>query len=170
MGIIKIPSGSLLRVTKSCGYANTGSTLNVGNAVVAAINTTGSSIDSLLNNVADISSPSAWTTLVSITGMKLICINGSTKASIVVDGLEGSGDSLRMQILIDGETIWDGTSVKDVSSSYVRWYPCLADANVSIPIFCESSFLIRACRKGSFTDAGTSVNVGEIRAESVVYV
>jgi hypothetical protein len=150
----------------------TGATITVGNSIISATNLTGSGIDSGLADAAtgggSINAPGAWTTIAEITGGPLMFnMIYSTQAYgytyIYVHSSEGSGDSLRLQVLIDGTIVWDAKVVADgIGNHLAYWYPMKSEAYNTIPIYCASSLLIRGTRIGNFTSTSSIFRVGHI--------
>lgn len=141
-----------------------------GHAAVAAISHTGGGAlnTALANDADDITAPATgdWNDLVSITGGPLLVqfneiSTGSTSGlNFAVDNDEDANDAVRVQILVDDVAIFDVTLVREAAAD------CTADlrefgssttgaGSSSPPIFCLTSFKIRATRQGTLAQAGT---------------
>jgi len=174
--------GNILSQTKLCG-TKSGDTaaITVGNAAIATINYTGTAtIDSEITAVADIDDPAGgagWTDLVDLTGGPyLITTLAATNVlvlCITVRPEEDSGDSLRLQVLKDGDIVWDAKAVGDGAFfQSVRCFGSPVTNTYLIPfvgnsMYCETSFKIRVARKGDFTAGSSVVSVAGIQYNEV---
>lgn len=162
------PTG--LTVTKS----GSGVTINTGQEVSAGMFYSGSDIDSSITAVTDISDPAStggWTDLLTLSGGPFLFRFYSSAAllmpRIAVNAAEDSGDSIRMQILIDGVIVWDVQAIGDNSGSQtaeLSLFRFETSCDYHVSIFCASSLTIRAARKGAFTNGGSM-----IRTEDIIY-
>ncbi len=170
--------GASDKVSEMCYLATSagGETIDVGNEELASISYTAANIDGNITAVTDITDPAAtggWTDLASITDNIKAQIRSPTGslAIIRVNLAEDSGDSLRLQMLRDDIVILDVTVVGDnANTMYLAWSPVVAGGDdgtnyYSEPIVCQESFLIRAARKGNFTNADSYIKIGAVTYE-----
>ena len=173
--------GTILSQTKLCGTkTGAGTTITVGNAAIASILYTGAAtIDSQITAVADIDDPAGgagWTDLVDFTGGPYaIAFNAVTLASLfslTIAAAEDAGDSLRLQILKDGDIIWDvkavgdGANIQQVSADGTSYSN--SDHTPSVgAIYCETSFKIRVARKGGFTVTTSKIAIADLKYNEV---
>jgi|GEM_PF-2924258 len=175
MGISFIPQRSVLTPTVLGAIVANGSgeTLLVGAEYIVNVNWAGSSnINSNVTEVADIDNPSDWTNLVSINDKKCIVgLDSAETTGIQVASDETSGNALRMQILRDGDIIFDAKVVANGSDNFsLSINPPRIGANgvtYYMPIYCENSFVIRVARKGTFSSSSSYVRMGNVRYNEV---
>jgi len=169
------PNATILQPTALCVGSYGTTTVPVGHARIAGYSETGADLNTEITAVTDITDPAntgGWTELVSITGGPVNLVFEDTTqdelARVFVDENEDDTDALRLQILIDGEVVFDAYSLGD-NNSYAFWRPLgwQADAGYSPEIYCETSFMIRAARKGTFADSGSRITYGSISYEYV---
>jgi len=143
-----------------------GLTLTVGNFKIAEVNKAGATVD--FESVADISSPSAWTEVVSVSGKSMIVLLKHSSAAYflhtVVNSAEDAGDAIRIQILIDSTIAFDSTLVKDASD--VTQQISMGNA-LNITLECDETFVVRCARKGTMTQPPTIFKLGEIQVISL---
>ena len=154
----------------------TGITVGTGHAVIAAVSHTAANVSTNIQDVADITDPSAWTNLASLTGSRMRVLmegigNISTPEgllSISIDENEDAGEDIRAQIVVDGTTVADMTVTRDAGGAivnYVHQEP-VAGGNgdtAFTEFICETSFVVRGCCEGNnFGDAGTWFKHGRI--------
>ena len=147
-------------------------TVVVGTDDVTPSDITGSDLDTALTNVADITSVAEedWDDLLSISGTGGIQSREVTNIfSITVDIVETAANALRAQIVVDGVVIADAYVIRDAGDNHTASFKYLGSgkdgpaALFSIPIYFNSSFVIRAVRKGAFVDAGSEVSFNKMR-------
>lgn len=138
------PLANILQPTEMSAIDSGGNTLTVANAAIAAISLSGAALNAAVGTVADITNPSAWTTLVNITGGPLVArINGDEKIDIGVTTLN---TGLRVQLLVDGAIIYDVRIRRGTSDLHTIKMQAVQD------IYCKTSFLVRAAKDGNFSD------------------
>jgi len=168
-------NGSLIRPTEMGYSKNLVPTIITGHEQISAAEYLGDgTLNSAVGAVTDITDPAGtggWTNLVNITGGPLIIsIVGANPWEMDIASVEDNSDALRLQMLVDGRVILDGYGDGDSSSTEkIIWEPIQVDitATGSYPIYCASSFTIRAARVGDMTSANTYIKHGEIRYEYV---
>jgi len=140
--------------------------VTVGTDDVTPTDITDVDLTSALQNVADITSVSSgeWNNLLSIDakgGIQSTGTNGHHICSVTVDAAEGVGDSLRLQIVIDGTVVGDAHVIGDGADD--RWARFIlfkighSTSTFSGVVYFNSSFVIRAVRKGEFADATSGI-------------
>ena len=140
-----------------------GVVLQTGTVGIAAVTTTGSSLDAYLTAVADLSAPDPWTELVSVTGPALIQFNEIDIIELVVDAAEDADEGLAAKITIDGTVAFQAYVVKDatdqtIKGQYLQYYYSLSEPYPAAPMYIKSTFSIHGARKGDgFTNATTKV-------------
>lgn len=144
-----------------------GVTSTIGNAGYTEVTQTGSSIT--VASVADISSPSSWTNLVSLTGKGIALWSEiSDDYGIFIDmqlaSTEGEAEALRVQVLVDGTVAWDQTVTKDTANAtqLLSYHDVSTFSSVNQVEF-KTSFVIRAARRGDLTSTSSWLKVGEVR-------
>lgn len=138
--------------------------VNHGNMQIQAVSVTGSSLDAALESVADITSPSAWTELISISGKAEINwypTATDNTLTLTVDSAEDAGDAIRIQVLIDGNIVWDCHCIKD-SSDMTQILILASPTTNPGTLFCKSSFVVRGARKGAFTNVASLYSFGKL--------
>lgn len=155
-------------VASGTGHAST-----VGHSQVASVSHLGNgTLNATVTAVTDIADPAGtggWTTLLSLTaGPYRVYPNTYSTASVssllsmFVDTNEDSGDSLRGQILIDGTVVWDQTLVGDNAGDHSVYLPGRDEGSSAyrgITLDCNTSFLVRVARKGTFADVGSYIKM-----------
>jgi len=174
MGISFIPQRSVLTPTVlgATVAGGSGETLLVGAEYISAISWDGTEINSNVTEVTDIDNPSSWTSLVSISGKKcLVQLDSTYTTGIQVASDETSGNALRMQILRDGDIIFDAKVEANGSNIFALSMNAPFEAKDStmyyMPIYCKNSFVIRAVRKGTISSSSSQVRMGVIRYNEV---
>jgi len=176
--------GTILSQTKLC-TAKSGdtTTITVGNNRIAAIAYNGSAgdgtIDSEVTAVTDIDDPAGtggWTDLVDLTGGPYAIAFAPASVyeaiGLGVQDEEDSGDSLRLQVLKDGDIILDikavgnNTAEQKISCSGTCYGTDLFTPSVGA-FYCESSFKIRVARKGAFVNFSSSIAVPQLNYNEV---
>lgn len=168
--------GSNLKIqtelTTSLADGATGCTVDVGHVLISGLSYTGADVSTNIEDVADITAPSAWTNLVNLSGRMIIEISahtgGEPPIEICIDENEGAGEDIRLQVIVDGTTVGDITVTRDAGGPIKNGFWGVMSASVTtIGIYwfeCNSSFVIRACCEGdNFADAGTYVKHGSVR-------
>ena len=161
--------------------SGTGITLGTGNADIAAISYVGggSTLEANVTDVTDITDPAGsggWTDLVDITtGPMMVQLGDATDAASdcflygSMHSDEAAGDDMRMQILIDSTVVLDMTLTADHANIITNYWKTLQiDSTISIsePIYCNSSFKIRAAIEvagANLVSGSTALKVGNIR-------
>lgn len=173
-------SQALLRPDVLAGNIGSAGTpvLTVGNERTAAVNYNTGGVQ---GNLADattgagtIDSPGAWTDIITISGDSfLVQVVGVNKNDIGVANTEDVGDAIRTQILIDGTVVYDAKCVGDGANDLTvacNWFESDATTYATIPIYCVSSFNLRATRVGNFGSAGSYLKTGDIYYYDVALV
>lgn len=161
------------------GPTGTGITQTTGHANVAEVAYAGADVST---NIADctgsggsISAPGAWTDIIDFNIGSPISVFISPKVGVAayssvvfsVDSGEDAADAIRVQIIIDGVTVWDQTATKSVSDVEIYLRSETVGSYLNTGVFrdsvfkCNSSFKLRATRNGTFANAQTTFNVGE---------
>ena len=139
--------------------------LLAGHAQIPEISWTGSAISTNLNSAADLSDVT-W-----VEGDKLIDLTGPGEISFnyvahqwfcgcFVDTNEDDSDGVRVQVIIDGVTVFD-SYVDGSGNNYAICYGLTSLASGGPPekIKFNSSFIIRAVCKGTFADSGSEFSI-----------
>lgn len=179
----KFSLGGKLSTMDVIGYTKTahgGETAVTGNVATTCLSYKGDAsgsgdIDGNIASVADITNPSSWTNVVNLTGGPFAVQffddynseAGFLLGVIQVSSAEDSGDSLRMQVQIDGTTAFDAYIIGDNANTqnfffYVPVAGSLGNAankRWSQPIVCNDTFVIRAASKGTFTNASSTIQI-----------
>lgn len=144
--------------------------VNVGNAPTlstgnekAGVLYSGSDIDSNIGAVTDITDPAGtggWTDLIDLSSGPYLVQFYNDETMAIVDSAEDVGDSIAIEILVDGNTILSGYCVgngaSDVSIRVAE--DLIIESNErNWPIFARSSILCRVARKGAFANAGSKL-------------
>ena len=150
--------------------SGTGITATVGNAYIAEISKTGASVD--VESVADIASPSAWTDLIDLSGKYQIFWKhhstvGLSLVQIVVANTEDTGNAIRLQVLRDGDVVWDQTVTRAEGGAITQQLYYTVIANSAQTLFCEESFTVRAARKGTMASASSLIKIGAMAYETL---
>lgn len=160
--------------------SGTGITVNVGHADIAQINyLNGSEINAAIAAVTDISDPDntgGWTDVIDLSGSKMEVFVGSALVNGIVymrlDNTEDSGDALRAQILVDNTIVADITCIannSDVIANYIAHHKDFGGNAARRTCFeCNTSFKIRAARKGSLTDVDTDFSIGPVVYQKLI--
>lgn len=147
--------------------SGTGLTVDVGHGKIAAVSYSGADVSTNLQDVADITDPSAWTDLIDLSGSKMLVIVDQIVASgliltITIDENEDAGEDIRAQILVDSVVVADITVTRDAGGSVTNSVCGSVDRGYCV-FECRDSFKIRACCEGdNFGDAGTVFYMGEV--------
>lgn len=166
----KLPRYTALPVYKS---GSTITTVTTGLAQIAGVNYQGNGggdgdIDTLSDS-ADIDDPT-WVDVVDLTGGPFFLqfletgeTNIPLHAAIAINAAETSGDSLRIQVLIDTVVEDDVKLVSDNATTEEAriQFPVAANETYvfSELIFCNSSFKIRVAKKGTFANDGSHITI-----------
>ena len=172
--------GTILSQTKLCGVkSGAGAIITTGNLKIGGVSYTGTAtIDSQVTAVTDIDDPAGsggWTDLVDLTGGPYVVTFTSAAyyavLRIAVAAVEDSGDSLRLQVLKDGDVIWDAKAVGDnanAQSVYCNGTQYSTQLRPSVGnIYCETSFKIRVARKGGYTEVDSVITVQSMQYNEV---
>jgi hypothetical protein len=141
-----------------------GLTVNVGAVITTETSLSGSGLDAL-GDAADLAAPAEedWTEILSITGKKQVALRGHTTGTypivLNIDPSEDTGDGFRVQVKVDGVIAWDSTLVDHASGAAQKL--CGVETITVSYSECEQSFLVRAVRKGTFTNASSVLQVGQ---------
>ncbi|GAG07561.1 unnamed protein product, partial [marine sediment metagenome] len=148
-----------------------------GSASTAAFGYTAGDVSTNLADCTDaggdLDTPGAWTDIIDYDvgePIKVIVLpyNANSTIHFEVDTVEGAGEGIRAQILIDGVIVWNEKALRDGAGNAIsRVFGPLTnsetEANATWKTFefeCKSSFLLRASRNGTFADAATVAYVG----------
>jgi len=146
---------------------NTPTGNDVGIKANGSYSLTGVAVSNSLANGVDLAAPSSWTTVYSRTTGGVVYIGGISGAldyylQVAVSNTETVGDGIRAQIIRDGITIYDitlisnGTTVGTATSNCILVSDSLINASTAVnamKIAYDSSFTLRACRVGTFSEA-----------------
>jgi len=169
-------NGSLIRPTEM-GYSKSyNPTIIMGHHQISAVEHFGNgTLNASVGAVTDITDPAGtggWTNLVNITGGPLIVsIVGANPYGMRMSDADTDSNALRMQMLVDGKAVLDsyGYGESESTAGIVAWEPIQVDVTegASCPIYCPSTFTIRAARVGDMVSGETYIKHGEIRYEYV---
>jgi hypothetical protein len=152
----------------------------VGNSTYGNVSYSGSGIT--IQTAADIASPAEneWTNIISITSTKgrlsFAAVGTSNPEvhqaiAVVVDTAEDASEAIRLQIKRDGVVSADFTVTRagSTQSGSVDIPYVTASSTPGLPLVMEfeESLVVRACKYGTFSNAGTTLKVGAAFLETL---